>query len=60
MIWKKNCSKSFSDAANSSDIKEEIIKQLNILKPLNMEPHKAIPKKHSVLEEKNNCEEEIN
>ena len=25
-----------------------------------MEPRKAIPKKHFVLEEKNNCEEEIN
>ena len=29
----KNCSKSFFDASNSSDIEEEIIKQINMLKP---------------------------
>ena len=32
------CSKSFSDASNSSDIEEEIIKQINTLKPFDMEP----------------------
>ena len=41
----KNSSKSFSDAINWSDIEEEIIKQLNTPKPLDVE---------------NNCEEEIN
>ena len=57
----KNCSKSFSDASNSSDIiEEEIIKQLNTPKPFDMEPHKAITKKHFVSEEENNCEEKNN
>ena len=60
MIWKKNCSKSFSDVRNSSDIEEEIIKQINMLKPFCMEPPKAIPKKLFVSEEENNCKEEIN
>ena len=60
MIWKKNCSKSFSDVRNSSDIEEEIIKQINMLKPFGMEPPKAIPKKLFVSEEENNCKEEIN
>ena len=55
----KNCSKSFSDASNSSDIEQEIIKQINTLKPFDMEPRKAIPKKSFVTEEENNCEEEI-
>ena len=55
----KNCSRSFSDASNSLDVKEEIIKQLNTLKPLNMKPHKTIPKKPFALEEENNCEEII-
>ena len=55
-----NCSKSFSDASNSSDIEEEIIKQINTLKPFGMESHTAIPKKHFLSEEENNCEEEIN
>ena len=32
------CSKSFSDASNSSDIEEEIIKQINTLKLFDMEP----------------------
>ena len=36
-----NRSKSFSDASNSSDIKEEIIKQINTLKPFDMEPRNA-------------------
>ena len=46
----KNCSKSFSDASNSSDIiEEEIIKQLNTPKPFDMDPRKAITKKHFVL-----------
>ena len=52
----KNCSKSFSNASNYSDIKEKIIKQLNTLKRFNMEPPRAIPKKHFVSEEENNCE----
>ena len=38
-----NCSKSFSDASNSSYI-EEIIKQINTLKPFDMEPRNAIRK----------------
>ena len=33
--------KSFSDASNSSDIKEEIIKQINTLKPFDMESRNA-------------------
>ena len=41
----KNCSKSFSDASNSSDNEEEIIKYIKTLKPFKMEPRKAIPKK---------------
>ena len=52
----KNSSKSFSDASNSSDIEEEIIKQIKTLKPFDMEPRKAISKKHFVPEEGNNCE----
>ena len=56
----KNCSKSFSNASNSSDIEEEVIKQINTLKPFYMEPRNAIPKKLFVSEEQNNCEEEIN
>ena len=60
MIWKKSCSKSFSDASNSSDIEEWIIKQINTLKPFDLRPRKAIPKNHLVLEEENNYEEEIN
>ena len=32
------CSKSFCDASNSSDIEEEIIKQINTLKPFDIEP----------------------
>ena len=55
----KNYSKSFFDASNSSDIEEEKIKQINTLKPFDMEPRKAIPKKPFVSKE-NNCEEEIN
>ena len=54
----KNCPKSFSDASDSSDIEEEIIKQINALKPLDMEPRKAVAKKYFVSEEENNCEEE--
>ena len=56
----KNCTKYFLNASNSSNIKEEIIKQLNKSKPFNMEPRKAIPKKYFVSEEENACEEEIN
>ena len=51
---------SFSDTKNSSGIEKEIIKQINTLKSFDMEPCKAIPKKHFVSEEENNCEEEIN
>ena len=56
---KKNCSKSFSDLSNSSDVKEQIIKQINTLKPFKMELHKAIPKKPFVSEEENNCKKDI-
>ena len=56
----KNCSKSFSDASSSSDIEEEITQQISMLKPFDMEPRNATPKKHFVLEEENDCEEEIN
>ena len=56
----KSCSKSFSDASNSSDVEEEIIKQINTLKPFNMQPRKAIPKKTFVFEKENNCKGEIN
>ena len=56
----KNCSKSFSDVKNSSDIEQQIIKQINTLKPFNIEPRKAIPNKSFVSEEENNCEEKIN
>ena len=52
--------KYFSDASNSSDIEEKIIKQINMLRPFNMEPCKAIPKKPLVLVEQNNCEGETN
>ena len=54
----KNCSKSFFDASNSSDIEDHIIKKINTLKIFDMEACKAIPKKHFVSEE-NNSEEEI-
>ena len=56
----KNCSKSFSDASNSSDIEEEIIKEITTLKPFDMESCKAIIKKHFVSEAESNCEQEIN
>ena len=57
----KNCSKSFSDASsNSSDIKEEVTKQVITLKQFDMEPPKAILKKKILLEKENSCEEEIN
>ena len=47
----KNCSKSFSDASsNSSDIKEEVTKQVITLKPFDMEPPKAILQKKILLE----------
>ena len=35
----------FSDDINCSDIEEEIIKQIKMLKPFDMETRKAIPKK---------------
>ena len=54
----KNCLKSFSDASNSIDIEEDIIKQVNMLKTFDMEPGKAVPKKPFVSEVENNCEEE--
>ena len=56
----KNCWKSFFDTSSSSDIEEEIIKQINMPRPFDMGPRKAIPKKPFVSEGKNNCEEEIN
>ena len=56
----KICSKLFSDVSNSSDSEEEIIKQTNTLKPFHMETRKAVPKKHFVSKEGNNCEEKIN
>ena len=49
----KHCSKSFSDASNFSDLKEEIIKQTNMLKPLDVQPRKAIPKNPFVSEKEN-------
>ena len=42
----KSCSKQFFYARRSSDIEEEVIKQINTLKPFNMEPRKAIPIKN--------------
>ena len=59
MIWKKR-SKYLFDASNSSGIEKEIIKQVNRLKPFDMELRKRNPKKPFVSEEENNCEEEIN
>ena len=60
MTWKKKCSESSSDASsNCSGIEEEVIKQMNMLKPFDMEPRQAIPNKHFV-SEKENCQDEIN
>ena len=56
----KNGSKSFSDINNASDIEEEIIKQINTLKPFDMEPYKDIPKKNFALEEENKRQQKIN
>ena len=56
----ESCSKSLSDATNSSDIKEEIIKQINMLKPFDMELLNTIPKQHFVSKEENKYEKEIN
>ena len=56
MIWKKIL-KIFFDVSNSSDNEEKIIKQINTLKPLYMEPCKVIPKKPFVSKEENKCEE---
>ena len=53
----KYCPKSFSDASNFSDIKEEI-KQINELKLFDTERRKVIPKKNFVSKEENSCEEE--
>ena len=36
------------------------MKQINTLKPFNVKPCKAIPKKPFVPEEENNCEKDIN
>ena len=55
-----NCSKSFSDTSNSSDIAEELIKQIKALRLFNMELRTAIPKKYFVSKEENNLEEKIN
>ena len=60
MIWKEIAQNLFSDASNSSDIEEDAIKQISSLKPFDLEPRKAIPKKIFVSEEENNFEEEIN
>ena len=54
MIWKKIAQNFLPDSSNS-DIKEEIVKQINMLKPFDVEPRKDIPKKHFVSEEENNC-----
>ena len=56
---KKKCSKSFSDASNSSYIEEEIIKQIKTLKPFDMEPRKGIPKKPFVSEEENTVKKKL-
>ena len=53
-----NFSKSFSDASNSSDIEEKVMRQVNMLKQFDMEP-KVIPKEPFVLEEENSSEEEL-
>ena len=53
-VIRKNCSAFFSVASNSSDIGEEIIKQINTLKLFHMEPRNAVPKKNFVSEEENN------
>ena len=52
--------KTFSDTSISSDIEEEITKQISTLKPFDMEPCKAIPKKYFLLVEEIRCKEEIN
>ena len=44
--------KFFSNASNSSNVEEEIIKQINTLTPFNVEPHKAITKKPLHLKKK--------
>ena len=54
MIWKKIAQNFFSDASNSSDIEEDAIKQISSLKPFDLEPRKAIPKKIFVSEEEIN------
>ena len=50
-VKEKNCSKFFYNANNSPDIEEEIIKQINTVKPFNMELPKTIPGKSFVSEE---------
>ena len=56
----KNCSKSFSDSSsNSSDIEEEVTKQINMLKPFDMEPRNAIPQKHFVSEKENTVKKKL-
>ena len=55
----KKCSESSDASSNCSDIEEEVTKQMNMLKPFDMEPRKAIPNKIFV-SEKENCQEEIN
>ena len=59
-LTKSKFSKFLSNASISSVIEEEIIKQINTLKTLDMEPRKTILKEPFELEEENNCEEEIN
>ena len=49
----KKLLKMFFDASNSSDIEEEIMKQISTLKLFDREPREAIPKKSFVSEEEN-------
>ena len=53
LVSSKSFSKSFSDASNL-DIEQGIIKQRNMLKTFDIQPHKAISKKHLVPEEEIN------
>ena len=53
-VIRKNCSEFFSVASNSSDIGEEIIKQINTLKLFHMEPRnlrKILYRKKKITEE---------
>ena len=52
MTWKKV-------AQNLFLIPATVIKQINTMKPFNMQPRAAVPYKTFVMEEENNFEEEI-